>query len=219
MSGLNEAAVYLSPGSVNIDDFIKVAKPRALAAGDLQSLRREQRRAESMNLPIAAKVPPISFAEWHDNNHPVDWKIAWWEEGDATFAQNAILEAKNMYGTPPDEFMPCLENQIVEGDWLLCIELEGQAASLNVMWMSLDFVVRVDPTDTAYEPEYPFHAIQVHPPRHYRPPFKLTSEFKRAFREEVTRLGIDNLRSETDLKPTSQMLTDLSNRLRPERAL
>ena len=106
--------------------------------------------------------------------------------------------------------MDFAKGQVKESDWLLCFKITSQNKIVKIEWMYINFVVAMTRSEKAFDPDYPFQAIQVHSLSKYSaPPFELTQRFKKAFVNLALEYGIKKIMNQQDLNPNSKFLSNL----------
>lgn len=185
-----EAGVWLPPGAVDIDRMWTEAKPKPVKASALKRLRRLSDEVIRNGVGHAPAATP-DFAEWWRLPGRREWKLGAWE-GTAEFANEAIEVAEKVFGIDaPHDYIDCEEGGVNRNDWVLSFNLSEIP---GMGWLHADRVFAVPPTDKkAYLKDYPFQAVQFHPPNTYRPPFKIDTRFVRCFAQAAVDYGIKNL--------------------------
>ncbi|MBV5274344.1 MAG: phospholipase D family protein [Lamprocystis purpurea] len=217
VGGLKEAAVFLPPGTVDIDKLIAEAAPQDVTEKALLKLQKGTNalppRFRGTANPDPGNAPePMDFRGWFEQPHRDSdpWKLGYWLATDIKPARSALTKVKQEYGvdTIPG-FMCAASGTTQNGDWLLTFHAPVDEVKI-IAWMFIDFVVPVSPSDeAAFSKEYPFQAIQVHSLKHCpRPPFKITPAFRKAFARAVREHGLEDLAecSTRSLVPPTELL-------------
>jgi hypothetical protein len=181
--GLKEAGVLLATGRVDIQRMIDGLDAKPITKKDLLTLQKETDRFASSGgaFPPNVRIKLPSLIEWSKLYAPKSWKLGWFTDA-GEIASTAIAEARNRYGVPDvHDAVNCTRDQYKQGDWVLYFNT-GESKP-HPGWLYVDFVVEVDAKDDkAYDMDYPFQAVQVHPQKRYPyPPFEIGSaKFRRA---------------------------------------
>lgn len=212
VKGLKEAGVWIEPGTVDIDRLIAEAQAYAVKDKRLERLRIE---GEKHRRAMAAVGKPddddgFQYLDWfaHSIVARTAWKVGDYI-GDTEIPPVAKKILKTTYGKDePANYLGVAKKRLLrEGDWVLQFEYDHDKTPevLALQWMTVDFV--------SPSAEDPFIAIQAHSLKKYeRPPFLLTSQFKKAFKLAVsTRAGkFVNLGS---LSPSEAFLNEIADQL------
>ncbi len=217
--GLKEAGVLLPPGVVEIGKLLQEAKAAPITSSDLRHLKRESDRLAAAiggigRRPAGSSSHPTSFVEWYESSSRANWKLGWWEEDTLETASAAKLKSLNTFGiNAPRDAVNFAKGQVAKGDWLLRFKLpEGTEPD----WMHVDFVIQVPLSDKkAYEPAYPYQAIQVRSKVHYpTPPFDIDSRnFRRALKKAVAEFGYERLVNSRSVRPPAELLKKIKYNL------
>ena len=206
--GLKEAGVLLGPDELDIRKLWRYAAPRKITPEDLRQLaaQSDALAASGFRAPApAAKSRQPDYLEWYSGAGRKPWKLGWWTE-DGDLARASIEQSRATFGvSEPADFLGAAKGRVAPGDWLLCFRLP---AGTGPQWLYVDFVSPISPSDdNAYEPEYPYQAVQVHPASRYPdPPFRITDGLRRALRAAVGRHGSDPLQRIRSLVPPRSFL-------------
>lgn len=207
--GLKEAGVWLSPGKFDIQRLVRAVSPRAVTAADLRRLDNAPMRFRTTKQEQDASAQ-FDFGAWYESRDRRPWRMAWWMDNELEPAAAARRRSQREYGLrEPHDYMNVAKGQAAEGDWLLCFEL-GDKKLRKFTWLYTDFVVPVGRKEkAAFEAEYPFQAVQVHPPRRNpEPPFAITDSFKRAFNIAARGYGLSRVEAETSTVPPPQVVKE-----------
>jgi hypothetical protein len=206
-----EAGVFLPAGIVDIGRLWKFAKPKAIKSDDLQSLERETAKLPRSSIGFPQDDVP-DFIEWQ-RERIGSWKLGWWTETAVT-ARIAKYVAKDRYNiNSPHDFLNVTKGQLRVGDWALTFRLHNFQ---NMGWLHVEFVARIDRDDeAAFDEGYPFQAVQANLPKDCpRPPFKLDSRFRRAFRSAAKEYGLEKIERVESLKPPEQLIELVSRHMK-----
>ena len=215
--GLKEAGIWLEPNTVDIDKLVKEAQPYAVTNSRIKRLRGDEERYKRAIARIGRRETDDGFQylDWFTLN-PVartPWKLGD-NDGEGRIADAATKRLKNEFrrDAPHNYQGVRKEDSVSEGDWLLQFEYDYKKGEVtgSPEWMNVDFVVPF----RRKRPD-PFQAIQVHPTRSYgRPPFPLTTQFKKAFRAAASKLK-ESFLPEGSMSPSDLLLREIADRLRP----
>jgi hypothetical protein len=209
--GLKEAGVFVGPNIVKIDELRKAAKPYAMTERHLRMLKVQE---DSINKALASvgrhwSRNNFSYSEWYVLEPPVrqQWKLGWWMS-ETDYAQAGLDIVKAKYGKSlPAEVMNVTKKQAREGDWFLNFRIKKSGKLDRPYWMYVDHVVRIRRNEDAYEPEYPYQAIQALPTRRCsEPPFKITASFYLSFEKAVKKFHIAKIINDSSLVPSPILL-------------
>jgi hypothetical protein len=136
---------------------MQVASPQA--AVDLKRLTLEGERPPP---PSPPREQPPNFLEWRTLSSPRDWKLGSWDVvGD--FAKEAVAKARQTYGVHPSDYLCVKQGELNDTDWVLSFKVPSVT---RIGWMFADFVIPMSSSDDCYDKDYPFQAVQVHPPNY-----------------------------------------------------
>jgi hypothetical protein len=80
------------------------------------------------------------------------------------------------------------EQKYNKNDWLLCYGINKKRIQSN--WMFADHVIKISRNDKAYDRDYAYQTIQVHPLKLCsEPPFVVNTSFNQAFSKAVDESG------------------------------
>jgi hypothetical protein len=214
--GLKEVGVYLKPGLVDIKRLIAYAAPQPVTKAAMDKLERETKQLPSR---IASSKEPLvdDYLAWFVSPFRAGWKLGWLDSKDGTFAVSAKSKAKREFNTEPYALMPFRYWQIAQGDHLLEFLVNGGRIT-HPAWFYATFLVSISKGDKAFEPEYPWQAIQVYPlSRCPSPPFTITPAFRKAFAAAVVHFGVKNIMSSKSLVPPKPLLDDIAARMETQK--
>lgn len=99
-------------------------------------------------------------------------------------------------------------------EWVLTFQLEGNRV-WEFWWLCVDFVAHVSRGEKkAFDRDYPYQAVQVHPPIRYPPPpFKIDRPFITAFKQAVVDYGGSRIQRLKNLKPSARFLQSIHSHL------
>ncbi len=213
--GLKEVGSYFQPGAVDIDALLDYAAPVKVTKEALRKLQMAARGLPSHLRPATDRGDSKSSNSrdylrwWNSPTRSADpWKLGWWST-DLPFSMAAKAQAKTQYGVKaPFSFLGVAKGQAESDEWLLTFEVTDDGGIRKAEWLFVDFVVRVQKDDSeAFEPEFPFQAVQVFKRDKYTsPPFAITKEFRTSFRKAVQKYGAEALMSRQNLVPPGRLL-------------
>lgn len=201
--GLIECGVLLPPGVVDIKKLLLEAKPEQISPTDLKSLQAESDKLEDLTGPRGPRSKPREYSYWFDNEGRGDWKLGVWSEMGETSAASKQA-AKQIFGSSTiSGHLDVSSSGAKAHDWLLCFKLP---MGTDVDWMRVNCVVPVPRNDKAFDPEFPFQAIQVFPNKFYpTPPFAIDAKFEKALKVSIKEFGAERLEID-NAKPPSKFL-------------
>lgn len=205
--GLKEIGVLLPPDALDIDELISSLKARPFNKDDIQKLEEADRKLQARYPHRRNKADRVDYKEWYSLPARSEWKLGWWDHlGSYANTAKEIVHADFNEKTPKD-FISCRQKDYRQSDWILSFLLTKKGASKPV-WMFVDFVVKVGGEDKkAYEPGFPYQAIQVWTPRHYPPPpFEITPDFRKAFCAACLSYGLKRLQKLRTTRPPEELL-------------
>lgn len=192
IKGLKEAGVWLEPDTVEIDSLMKEAQPYKVTDARLERLRRGEEQYKRAMAGIGRRDPDDGFQylDWYSLSLAArtPWKVGDYV-GEDEIAPAAEERLKVEFNRTKVENYLSIKSQhlLDEGNWVLQFEFDydEKKATGNPEWMKVDFVASFEKKRA-----YKFQAIQVHPTSSYeRPPFRLTPQFKKAFKVAIAKLG------------------------------
>jgi hypothetical protein len=205
-SGLKEAGVWLPRGVVDVRRLIRYAMPRDVTRHELRKLDESTKEQTKHQGQRGRDRLVPNFLSWFSSPHRSAWKLAWGDEEISGTAKAAKEAAFSEYGRrEPYSWQSAAAGRVKKNDWLLCFTFAAGGIKA-IKWQFVDFVVGIDRRERRfYYRCWPFHAVQVHSPSRYPlPPFRITPEFRAAFRRAVdsdTELWIKS--ANTDRPPAS----------------
>jgi len=209
IAGLKEVGIWLPPGMLDIDRLIKYAQPRKLTSRELRKLDHQTRRFSKLHgQSYYDKEPAREFLEWYKSPHRTPWKLNWSDERVGGTAKAAKEESRTEYGVRnPHYWLCCAKGRVKPDDCLLSFMLARDKVT-EVRWHNVDIVVKISPKEKGfYEKNWPYHAVQVHPPSDYpSPPFRISSQFRSAFRRACVRYSFEKIKTATSDEPSLQLL-------------
>lgn len=191
IKGLKEAGVWLEASTLDIDDLVREAQPYEVKETRLDRLRRDEERYKRAMAKIGRREADdgFQFLDWSSLSAVArtPWKIGDYI-GEDIIAPTAKERLKDEFNQTEEANYLSVKSQdlLSEGDWILQFEYDYEKKRMtgSPEWMMVDFVAAFDKKRA-----YPFQAIQVHPNGNYeRPPFRLTPQFKKAFRSAIATL-------------------------------
>lgn len=191
MASREEAGVWLEASTLDIDNLVREAQPYEVKETRLDRLRRDEERYKRAMAKIGRREADdgFQFLDWYSLSSVArtPWKIGDYI-GEDIIAPTAKERLKDEFNQTEEANYLSVKSQdlLSEGDWILQFEYdyEKKRVTGNPEWMMVDFVAAFDKKRA-----YPFQAIQVHPNGNYeRPPFRLTPQFKKAFRSAISTL-------------------------------
>jgi hypothetical protein len=207
-----EVGVWLPPNIVDIERLWSYANPKPINDADLKRLARLAERVPKYNASGSEASRP-DFLGWQNFSGRLDWKLGWWDEN-AKFAKEAVKIAKRAYGVmAPEDFLAVTKEQARPHDWFLTFRL---AHGTDLVWMRVDFIIEVSPSDkAAYDEDYPFQAVQANPIRAYPPPpFVLDQAFRSAFKKAIKAYGEGRIEILESLRPPKPLLDLIAEKMR-----
>lgn len=213
VKGLKEAGVWMEPGAVNVNKLIAEAKPYLAKDNHIEKLRIDESRHRRAMAAIGRSDEDDGFQylDWfaHSTAARTPWKVGEYL-GDMEVPEHAkdILKEKYDRKGPVNYLGADKKTSFREGDWLVQFEhdYDGKGGVRSIMWMTVDFVSPAG--------ESPFIAIQAHSLGKYeRPPFPLTSQFKKAFKAAIARCQ-GELTNADGLFPSKAFLAEIADQLR-----
>jgi hypothetical protein len=188
--GLKEIGVLLPPGKINIDRILTSIEPRSYIKNELLSLDNAHKDYLKRNYTDAKaarmRQKPNSFIKWYKSATRPRWKLGWYWEDDVRLSANAraVLERENG-ASKYEDIMTAEKGFLTENDWILCFNMdEGYARWAT--WMFAHHVVKVSPSDRAYDRNALYQVLQVSKLKAYGlPPFLLDSNLRQALRKAV----------------------------------
>lgn len=187
---LREAAVAVPSSRVDIDRLVGLARGTLVDDDALDKLRTDLKVWNNQHAPRESSRA-TTFGEWYDRARHERWKWDYVNATGATFSRRAKEAVRRMNPAwRPYMFNNCSRGAFEERDWILRCTLTNSGLLVSPHWIYVDCVVLVEKTDRAYDPDYPFQAVQAREPIHNRPPpFRITPEFKRALRATCQSVG------------------------------
>lgn len=203
---LREIGVYLSSPQVDIDRILRVTNPRSVSNKELQALDKLHHDYETKNWSANRKPSGISFSEWYQLPLRPDWRIGWWD-ADGDFSSTAKKIVREEYGIPtPYDFISCAANTYKKNDWILTFYLKKQSPR-RINWLAVDYITPIPKSDSAYEREYPYQAVQVWPTNRYpSPPFRIDKRFRSALAIALNGIGKDKFMKDDPYKPSKRLI-------------
>lgn len=203
---LKEMGVFIPAGQVDIDRIIKIARPYKVTSKALIEMDQRSKKINTAlkNVKVNLnKDKQVEFGEWYQSREHKVWKMSAYNYIDVPFAKLAVEQTKMNYGKKePYSIMNLEKNQLKVADWLLCFRSDSKAKISNIEWMYIDFYVPVSKKEKGYDKDWPVQYVQVNPASKYPPPpFKLTPEFRQAFKKAAIEYGIEKLEDRTNLTP------------------
>lgn len=209
VSGLREAGTYFPAGLVDIRRLIKYASPRPISQSELHELdRRSREHKRNVGNNRQKKGKSQDFLEWYNSPHPSKWKIAWGDEEVSGTAKAAKETTFSEYGLKePHTWMSVGKGRVQRTDWLLQFFFTDHSIR-SLKWMYVDFIVRLSPKEKPYYyRDWPYHAVQVQSPARYPlPPFRITTDFRQAFRRAVKSYSHERIMNAKSDKPPVRLL-------------
>ena len=207
-SNQKEAGILIDSKDFDIDRLIHESAPYDVTQAVMNKLEKQDKKIRRAVGIKTDKNMQKGFTDWYESPYRETWKIGWWYDSELETAKSAIEKSLSEYNvSDPFNVLNVSKNQVTRHDWLLCFEITRSGIK-KLEWMYVDFVVSVHNQDIgAYEEEYPFQAVQVHKPSQYPlPPFRITKEFKSAFKKAVQEYGAEKIESASTLKVNKKLL-------------
>lgn len=218
---LSEAGVLLEDTDVEIDQVIRSLGPlRRAKQSELKKLDKKTRELDAaLAVTRTHRRPAKNYQQWYAEYSAgaaalgVPWKIGSWND-DGRSSNEAKRRAVAQHRKPePADNINVARNQVSKFDWMLCFRVSKKTVS-SFEWMLVEDVVPVRPTERrAYDPDFPFQAVQ------YRdnslrptPPFQLDALFCAAFKEagRDPSHGFDWFMELHDLSPDHALLASIA---------
>lgn len=204
---LKEVGVLLAPGELDIDRLIQSLTIRPVSGRELRKLDRSHKLHIIRNRTrIKTDSTKDSYGKWYELPSRPEWKLGWWDSIGA-LASTAKKISKIEYEVDePDNFIAARYRDYTKGDWILTFKLKKSPTGLD--WMFADYVVTIPESDEkAYDPEYPYQAMQIWPGKYYpAPPFKLDKQFQEAFSKAIDEFGSSRIKKLKSSKPPKRFI-------------
>jgi hypothetical protein len=212
--GLKEVGVLLPPDVVDIDALIVSLKSRPFNKAQMQKLEEAHRKMKARGLRPTSREERVEYPEWYGLPARSEWKLGWWVEY-GEFGKEAVQTARRDFNRrEPESSVLGGKQHFRKDDWVLTFRVGTKGIS-KAEWMYVDFVARVRRTEKAYEPDYPYQAVQVWTPRHYAsPPFVITRAFRTALSAACLRLGIQKIKNLRKTPPPARLLQILAREMK-----
>ena len=203
---LRETGVAISSSEVDIEQLIRIIKPREVSAEELDTLRRQEAIERRRNGATKAKVTIPTFAEWYDGTGGTKWKWDFWENYGGGVSRRANAAAKEMHPTfVPQEYIYCNRDTLRDDEWVLRVKLTTNGILMAPEWIYVERVVLVAKRDPVYDADYPYQAIQIRERRHCpAPPFTIDASFAIALRAASKFFGAESVKEQVTSKPPTK---------------
>lgn len=203
---LREIGLLIPSEQLDINKVIQQIKPRRVIKKELDRLEIDHRAYYKVNKIKRPKVEVSSFVEWAEQPMRSEWRIGYWDtEGDASLAVQKIVKTEYNISDPHD-FIGCPVNTYKENDWVLNFFLK-QNHPTGISWLYVDFVTKTQTSDSAYDPKYPYQAVQVWPRNRYpEPPFKIDARFRKALTIALKEFGVSKFKDLDPYKPPKRLI-------------
>lgn len=211
VNGLQEAGVFLPPGTVSIRRLLSYVKPREIRRGELRALDRKpspSRRRASKGKTVQA----MDYLKWYKSPERAVWKCGWSDDEVSGTSKTVKEEALAAYGKrEPKEWISVAKGRIRENDWVLRFTLTDDGVR-NIYWQYVDFLIQLNRKDKRYySAKYPYNAVQVNPSSHYPlPPFAITPSFRSAFNRTLDDSMRDRILSAKTDVPAKKMIDTIA---------
>jgi len=203
-----EVGVLIDSSDFDIDRLINESNPYDITQKLMNMLSKQDRKINRAVGIKSSSSQKFSFIEWYNSPYREPWKFGWWSENNLETSRAAIEKSEEVYNIrEPADSLNVSKSQASRDDWFLCFKTTNKGIK-RIEWMYVDFVVPVEPDEkNAYEKEYPFQAIQVHKLSQYPlPPFHISKEFTKAFKNAVKEYGIEKIENSLTLRVSKKLL-------------
>jgi hypothetical protein len=205
---LKEIGVVLPTGSIDIDSLISRLNPRPVSSAELRELDRLHNLYVIKNKNDFRRARPkeLTYAEWYESTHRVEWRLSWWDTSFVSASKSAKEITRRDYGkAEPHWAQECKRREFAEGDWTLSFRLSPKGAT-GIAWMFVDYVVNLSPVEKKRF-GYPCEAVQVWPPNRYpERPFRIDSRFRTAFSAAVREYEAERIINSRTAIPKESLL-------------
>lgn len=204
---LRELGIFVPSDTLDIEKIIHTIKPRQVTKKELDQLEIEHRSYHRKNPNISGKMPDPSFLEWCESPMRNTWKIGYWGET-MPVSQAAKMQSYEQYSVSnPNDFIGCKANTYSKGDWILTFRI-NRNKPVDLSWLFVDFIIKTDRKDKAYNSEFPYQAVQVWSISHYsEKPFNIRDQrFRNALSLALQKYGIAKFDREDPSKPPKRLL-------------
>jgi len=208
---LKEFGVHVPSEMIDIDKVIEKINPRSVTKEEMSQLDIRHRAYHKVNKTRWTKNDKVmSFIEWYSlPMRNEEWKIGYWDV-DGQCSSAAKRKTRKEYKvSEPHDYLSCSIGRYKKDDWILKFGLKNTTPT-NLYWMYVDFVVKTDKSDKeVYEPDYPYHAVQVWPANRYPSrdwPFKIDTRFKNALAKAIKKYGVSSFKNEDPNQISSEFI-------------
>ena len=204
---LREICILVPSNILDIDKIIRKVKPRRVTKQELDQLEIGHRDYYRSNKITQRKFPTPSFLDWFESPMRSNWKIGYW---DATMQTSQATKRKSneQYNvSSPRDFIGCDKHAYDENDWILTFRIRRNMP-VDISWQFVDFVVETERKDIAYDPDFPYQAVQVWPlTRYSEPPFDIRNKhFRTALAIALKKYGIAKFDREDPSAPPKHLI-------------